>query len=349
MTFETASLPFMKDPEIAWLRNKSIQLSVIPFGGRITSLFVSDNKGNFGDIVLGYNSSKEYYSGNPYYGAIIGRVANRIRKGELQVAGKSYSLAINNLPNHLHGGSKGFHNQMWDIVNIPGEQIALSHFSKSGSENYPGNISVRVTYTLADHDLIIEFTATTDESTVLNLSHHSFFNLAGERNNSILDHVLELNADAFTPVDNTQIPTGELRSVANTPFDFRKAKAIGLHIDADDQQLHFGNGYDHNWVLNKNKVRSNEVSLAARVVEPTSGRIMEVWTTAPGLQFYTGNFLDGSDVGKSGKAYTKRSAFCLEPQHFPDSPNHPNFPSIALAPGEMYYQKSILRFGVSTN
>lgn len=337
----------MKEPDFIRLKNKYIQLSVIPFGGRITSLFVPDKNGNARDIVLGYNSAEAYHAINNYYGAIIGRVANRIRNGKLPIAGKPYSLAINNFPNHLHGGPLGFHNQLWTVESANETQLVLSHFSEDGSENYPGNIAVKAVYTIADNELSIEYTATTDKPTVLNLSHHSFFNLAGEGNPSILNHELTLNADFFTPIDSTQIPTGEIRSVNDTPFDFSKTKAIDLHINDNDEQLLFGCGYDHNWVLNKSNLQSDELSLAAKVVEPNSGRSMEVWTTAPGLQFYTGNFLDGTDIGKSGTAYTKRSAFCLEPQHFPDAPNHANFPSIALMPDETYYQKSVFKFGVS--
>jgi aldose 1-epimerase len=337
----------MKDAKSVWLKNKNLQVSVIALGGRITSLLVPDRAGNFADVVLGYSTPEEYLSGNPYYGTIIGRVANRIKQGLLQLNGKTYSLAINNPPNHLHGGSKGFHNQDWQLEKTSDTQLVLSHLSKSGTDNYPGNVTVQATYSLVDQDLIIEYKATTDEPTVLNLTHHSFFNLAGEGNPSVLNHLVHLNADAFTPVDETQIPSGEIRSVVNTPFDFREGKAIALHIDSDDEQIRFGHGYDHNWVLNKAGHDPTALSLAAIVVEPIFGRTMEVWTTAPGLQFYTGNFLDGADRGKSGKAYVKHSAFCLEPQHFPDAINHPNFPPITLSPEETYYQKSIFRFGVA--
>ncbi len=334
----------MKD--VSWLKNKNLQVSIIPLGGRITSLLVPDRQGNFADVVLGYATAEEYLSGNPYYGTIIGRMANRIKRGVLDINGKTYSLAINNPPNHLHGGPDGFHNQYWNIVKVSETQLILSHLSKSGTENYPGNIAVQAIYTLIDRDLIIEYTATTDEPTVLNLTHHSFFNLAGEGNQSMLNHSVQINADTFTRMDETQIPTGEIRSVADTPFDFRKEKPIGLHIHADDEQIRFGSGYDHNWVLNKTGNDPREMTFAAKVVEPIAGRTMEVWTTAPGIQFYTGNFLDGTDTGKSGKAYAKHAAFCLEPQHFPDALNHSNFPSVTLLPNESYYQKSIFRFGV---
>jgi aldose 1-epimerase len=336
----------MKDAKTVWLKNKNLQVAVIPLGGRITSLLVPDRNGNFADVVLGYATPKEYLLGNPYYGTIIGRVANRIKRGILNLDRKTYSLAINNPPNHLHGGPEGFHNQYWNIEKVNDAQLILSHISKSGTENYPGNISVHATYTLVDQDFIIEYTATTDEPTVLNLTHHSFFNLAGEGNSTVLNHLVQLNADAFTPVDETQIPTGEIRSVKSSPFDFRNEKTIGLHINANDEQLRFGSGYDHNWVLNKKENDTSALSFAAKVVEPISGRTMEVWTTAPGMQFYTGNFLDGTDTGKSGRAYPKHSSFCLEPQHFPDAMNHSNFPPITLSPDERYYQKSILRFGV---
>jgi aldose 1-epimerase len=337
----------MNESGVFWLKNSQLQLSVISLGGKITSLFVPDRNKTMGNVVLGYNSIEEYETGNPFFGSIIGRVANRIKHGLLNFNAKSYSLSINNPPNHLHGGNRGFHNQVWNVKEHTQKHIILTHLSKNGTENYPGNVAVEVKYAINDNEFTIEYTASSDAVTVLNLSHHSFFNLAGEGNPSILNHLVTLNANAFTPIDANLIPTGEIRSVINTPFDFRKEKKIALQIDSNDEQIAFGKGYDHNWVLNKSENNPKELSFAAKVVEPISGRTMEVWTTAPGLQFYTGNFLDGADIGKSGKPYGRRSALCLEPQHFPDAMNHPNFPSIILSPLDTYQQKSIFRFGTT--
>lgn len=328
------------------LQNKNgLTMSVTNLGGKIISLWVPDKDGTLGNIVLGYDSIKRYLKGNPYFGAIIGRYGNRIAKGKFLLEGKEYQLAINNPPNALHGGPKGFHNQFWQVEpfqNNGFDALELRYKSAEGEEGYPGTLDVKVVYTLTDqNELVIDYEATTDKTTIVNLTHHSFFNLAGEGARDILDHELIINANRFAPVGEGLIPTGELKLVAETPFDFREPHRIGQRIDQEDPQLKFGKGYDHNWILNR---KSNELSLAAKVKEPTSGRVMEVWTTEPGLQFYSGNFLDGKDNGFSGKPYNFRSAFCLEAQHFPDSPNHPEFPSTVLKPGEVYKQKTVYRF-----
>jgi aldose 1-epimerase len=326
------------------LANKNgLTMHVTNWGGRIMSLMVPDKKGILGDIVLGYDSAEQYLNGNPYFGALIGRVGNRIAKGKFSFEGKEYNLAINNGVNALHGGPRGFHNVYWEAIpSISTNALELHYLSKDGEEGYPGNLDVKVTYTLTDkNELMIDYAATTDKTTIVNLTHHSFFNLAGDGVGDILKHEIMIPSDRFTPVDQGLIPTGELRKVDGTPFDFREPHAIGERIGNDDDQLRAGKGYDHNWVLNK---KGNDLSLAARVTEPVSGRVMEVWTTEPGLQFYSGNFLNGKDIGKGGKPYPFRGAFCLEAQHFPDSPNHPEFPSVVLRPGENYKQKTVYKF-----
>ena len=325
--------------------SSGLSMSVTNFGGRIVSLFVPDKDGTASNIVLGYDSLKQYLTGNPYFGAIIGRYGNRIAKGKFSLEGKEYLLAINNGRNALHGGPRGFHNQCWQaepFQNEGSDALELRYASTEGEEGYPGTLKVKVVYTLTDqNELVIDYEATTDKATVINLTQHSFFNLAGEGSGDILNHELTINADRYTPVDDGLIPTGELKRVTGTPFDFQNPHTIGERINQQDQQLTFGKGYDHNWVLNK---KSNELALAAVVKESVSGRVMEVWTTEPGLQFYSGNFLDGRDMGFGGKPYNFRSAFCLEAQHFPDSPNHDAFPSTVLKPGEVYRQKTIYKF-----
>lgn len=327
------------------LKNKNGLVAVItPFGGKVISLWVPDKTGKLADVVLGYDLADEYIKGNPYFGALIGRYGNRIAKGKFTIDGKEFQLATNNGANALHGGPGGFHNLLWQKKETTSNQLVLTYFSKDGDEGYPGNLNAQVTYTLTDdNELMIDYEASTDAPTIVNLTHHSFFNLAGEGNGDILNHLMMINGDRFTPVDSGLIPTGELKPVKGTPFDFTKPTPIGMHINDADEQLKNGKGYDHNWVLTKN---ANELSLAATVAEPASGRVMEVWTTEPGLQFYSGNFLDGTNIGKGGKKYEFRTAFCLEAQHFPDSPNHPDFPPTVLRPGEKYSQKTIYRFKV---
>ncbi len=330
--------------EVYTLTNaKGMKMTVTNFGCRIITLTAPDRDGKMADVVLGYDSAKAYLTGNPYYGATIGRYGNRIAKGKFSLSGKEYQLAANNGANALHGGPKGFHNVYWKGVQ-QGQLVKFTYLSKDGEEGYPGNLNVTMTYTLTDNnELQIDYEATTDKETIVNLSHHSFFNLAGEGNESILGHELTINADQYCPVDSTLIPFEKTAAVKGTPFDFTKPHTIGERIEANDEQIKNGKGYDHNWVLNK---KEKEFTLAAKVKEPTSGRVMEVWTDEPAMQFYSGNFLSGAnaDIGKGGKPYKFRSALCLEAQHHPDSPNHPNFPSTVLKPGEVYKQKTVYRF-----
>jgi len=330
------------------LQNRNnIQMTATNFGGRIVSLWVPDKDGNLGDIVLGYDSLEEYLSDNPYFGSLIGRYANRVAKGKFLLDGKEIQLSVNNGVNTLHGGPIGFHNVFWEVSHIAsetGSRLELNYFSKDGEEGFPGNLSVKVIYTLTDqNELIIDYEATTDQITIVNLTDHSYFNLLGEGRGDILNHQLMLNADLYCPVDEASIPTGEFQPVVGTPFDFLKPHSIGVFVDQVDPQLKIGKGYDHNWVLNKD---SNELSLAARVSEVTSGRVMELWTTDIGVQFYSGNFLDGSNKGKGGKPYNFRSAICLETQHFPDTPNKKHFPQAILKPGEIYKKRTMYKFSV---
>jgi aldose 1-epimerase len=325
--------------------NKGMEAAITNYGGIVVSLKTPGHGGQLADVVLGFDSLGGYLKDHPYFGAIIGRYGNRIAKGRFKLNGVEYKLATNNGENHLHGGIKGFDKVVWaarDVSTPEAAALELTYLSKDGEEGYPGNLSVTVVYTLTDNnELRIDYTATTDKDTVVNLTNHSYFNLAGEGSGDILGHELMINADAFTPVDAGLIPTGELRKVEGTPFDFRKPAAIGARINAGDQQLLYGKGYDHNFVLNRT---GEGLQLAARVVEPKSGRIMEVLTTEPGIQFYSGNFLDGSVKGKGGKVYGHRYGFCLETQHFPDSPNKPNFPSTVLKPGGKYQTTTVYRF-----
>ena len=326
-----------------------IELRVLDYGGIILSLQVPDRSGRLDDVVLGFDSLGDYERGSPYFGALIGRYGNRIARGRLTLDGRTYTLATNNGPNHLHGGVRGFDKVVWTAAPFErGDSVGLvlNYTSSDGEEGYPGTLRATVTYTLTKaNQLIFDYHATTDRATPVNLTQHSYFNLAGDGKGDILGHVVTLNADRFTPVDSTLIPTGEIRSVAGTPFDFRTPTAIGARIDRDDEQLRYGRGYDHNFVLNKGAT-GNEPTLAARVYEPTSGRVMEVATTEPGLQFYSGNFLDGTLQGKRGVVYRHRYGFAMETQHFPDSPNKPAFPSTILRPGEEYRSRTIYRFGV---
>lgn len=333
--------------EVFTLRNANgVEARIINYGGVVLSLKVPDRNGQFGDVVLGFDTLAEYEQKSPYFGCLIGRYGNRIAGGRFTLNGVTYQLATNDGPNHLHGGIKGFDKRVWKVeraeVTPQGPQLVLSYLSPDGEEGYPGNLHVTATYTLTkDNGLRLDYRATTDKDTIVNLTQHSYFNLAGH--GDILGHVVYLNADRFTPVDATLIPTGELRPVEGTPFDFRKPTAIGARIQQDDEQLRYGRGYDHNWVINK---KPGELALHARVVEPTTGRVLEVLSTEPGLQFYSGNFLDGTLKGKYGQVYAHRSAFCMEPQHFPDSPNKPNFPSVVLKPGQEYRNTIIYRFSV---
>ena len=330
------------------LRNAAgTEARITNYGGIVVSLRVPDRAGALDDIVLGYDSLDEYIENSTYFGCLIGRYGNRIAGGEFTLGGKVYNLATNNGPHHLHGGLRGFNRVVWAARSLRGPDgpaLELRYTSPDGEEGYPGNLSIQAVYTLTpDPALRLDFTATTDQETICNLTHHSYFNLAGPGVEDIRDHEVMIAADQFTPVDATLIPTGELQRVAGTPLDFTQLRAIGARIDHDEEQLRFANGYDHNWVLNK---PPGALGLAARVYEPTTGRVMEVLTTAPGLQFYTGNFLDGSQVGKGGQTYPFRCAFCMEPQHFPDSPNQPHFPSTVLQPGQTYHHTIMYRFAV---
>jgi aldose 1-epimerase len=326
------------------LTNKSgARLKITNYGGIVTSIEAPDRKGQLADVVLGYDSLDGYVKNSPYFGAIIGRYGNRIGKGTFKLNGKTYTLAKNNGANALHGGLKGFDKVLWKAEpreTPEGPAILLSYTSVDGEEGYPGTLTVQALHTWTDkNELKIDFTATTDKSTVVNLTHHSYFNLSGA--GDILGHYLTIQADKFTPVDAGLIPTGKLQAVKGTPFDFNKLTAIGARIEAKNEQLKRGKGYDHNWVLRK---KAGALELAARVLEPVSGRVLEVETTEPGLQFYSGNFLDGTITGKGGKVYALRNGFCLEPQHFPDSPNKPKFPSTRLDPGQTYHHSLVYRF-----
>jgi len=321
-----------------------MKVVVTNFGGRVVSLFAPDKNGKLDDVVLGYDSLEEYLKENPYFGAMIGRYGNRIAKGKFSLNGKEYHLPVNNGENSLHGGPMGFHNVYWEVT--PGNHnfLTMTYHSKDGEAGYPGNLDVTVIYTLTEtNEFSIDYEAKTDKETVVNLTHHSYFNLAGAGNGDILSHELTIYADYFNAVDSGLIPMGEPRSVAGTPFDFTTPHKIGERINQNDEQLKFGKGYDHNWVLRKARAVMWQ---AARVVEPASGRIMDVWTTEPGMQFYSGNFLTDKEIGKGGKPYPFRSGFCLETQHFPDSPNRPDFPSTVLKPGEKYFQKTLYKFDV---
>jgi aldose 1-epimerase len=329
------------------LRNAhGIEVRAITYGGIIVSLRVPDRAGRFDDVVLGYDDLAGYLRQSPYFGAIVGRYGNRIAKGRFTLDGKTYTLATNNGPNHLHGGVKGFDKVVWKAEPTSvagGAAVTFRYTSPDGEEGYPGALSARVTYTLTDRDeLSFEYAATTDKPTPVNLTQHSYFNLAGA-GHDILGHELTIDADRFTPVDATLIPTGQLAPVSGTPFDFRRPTAIGARIGRDDEQLRRGGGYDHNFVINRTR---EGLVQAARLVDPGSGRMLDVQTTEPGVQFYTGNFLDGSITGKGGTVYSRRSGLCLETQHFPDSPNQPAFPSTILRPGKEYRSKTVLTFGV---
>jgi len=324
-----------------------VEARVMTYGGILVSLRVPDNNGHFDDVVLGFDTFEGYSKPGPYFGAICGRYANRIAHGTFRVDGKEYTLAKNNGPSSLHGGIKGFDKVVWQadpFQNQEGVGVILTYTSPDGEEGYPGNLKVKVTYTLTDrNELTLDYQATTDKATPVNLTNHSYFNLAGAGKGDILGHVVMLNADHFTPVDSTLIPTGKIESVNGTPFDFTKPTAIGARINDQNEQLKLGGGYDHNFVINR---KGEGLTLAARVVEPTSGRVLQVDTTEPGVQFYTGNFLDGTLRGKNGIAYQRRYGFCLETQHYPDSPNQLNFPSTILRPGQIYRTRTAFKFSV---
>ncbi|GHB00430.1 aldose epimerase family protein [Modicisalibacter luteus] len=347
-------LPDGRIVEVYRLTNANgITMRVINYGGIIVSLKTPDAQGNFEDIVLGFNSLEGYLSdtyrqANPYFGAIIGRYGNRIAGGKFTLNGTDYQLATNDGNNHLHGGDKGFDQVLWNAKPFEDENgvgVILSYISPDGEEGYPGELETEVTYTLTDADeLDITYRATATKPTPVNLTQHSYFNLDGEGSGSVLDHYLMLNAEAFTPVNDNLIPTGEIRPVDGTPFDFTEPTPIGERIEQDNQQLTFGKGYDHNFVLKRESPQSDELVLAARVWEPDSGRVLEVETTEPGIQFYSGNFLDGQLTGKQGETYGHRSGFALETQHFPNSPNQEKFPPTILRPGETYRSHTIYRF-----
>jgi aldose 1-epimerase len=326
--------------------SNKVQARIMDYAGVVVSVDTPDRNGAMADVVLGFDTLAEYVA-NPtqYFGAVIGRYGNRIAKGQFTLDGVTYHLPVNNGENSLHGGDAGFFKRVFKSRALPDKGVELTYLSKDGEEGYPGNLSVTVTYHLTDsNELRIDYAATTDKDTVVNLTNHSYFNLKGAGAGDILGHNLLLNAERFTPVDKGLIPTGELLGVAGTPFDFRRLTAIGARIEDNNEQLKIAGGYDHNWVLSKS---GDALTLAARVEEPTSGRTMEVRTSEPGIQFYTGNFLDGTVKGKGGKLYTRRSAFCLETQHFPDSPNHPAFPSTELKPGQRYQSTTVYRFGTT--
>jgi len=325
--------------------SKGMEVRAMTYGGIIVSIRVPDKNGKIGDVVLGHDNVDGYLVNPPYFGAIVGRYANRIAGGTFTLDGVKYTLPKNDGPNTLHGGLVGFNKVIWEakeFKNSKGVGVAFSYLSKDGEEGFPGNLKVKVTYTLTDENqLMVDYEASTDKATPINLSQHTYFNLAGEGSGDILGHHLMLNADRFTPVDKTLIPTGELTPVQGTPMDFTKPTAIGARINDNYEQLVVGKGYDHNWVINRT---GDGLVLAARVHEPTTGRILEVFTTQPGVQFYSGNFLDGSIVGKQGHPYKLRNGLCLETQHYPDSPNHPDFPSTILRPGTTFHSQTVFKF-----
>ena len=324
--------------------NKGMEISIIDYGGIITSWTAADKKGDYKDIVLGFNTLAEYEAETPYFGALIGRYSNRIAEGKFNLEGQEYTLAVNNGVNHIHGGLKGFDKVVWDaktILNDSTVSLELSYLSKDMEEGYPGNLKAKVTYTLNNEDeLSVIYEATTDKPTIVNLTQHSYFNLTADFNQDILGHEIVINANSYLPVDDTLIPTGEFREVNKTPFDFRKSKAIGKQINDENAQLEIGNGYDHCWVLND---QDKGLRFVASAYEAVSGRLLEVYSDKPGIQFYTGNFLDGTLPTKSKGTYQIRTGFCLETQHYPNSPNQDNFPSVILNPGNKYKSKTVFR------
>lgn len=348
------NMPDGRPVSLFTLTNKNnVTLQITNYGGYFVSAKWADKNGKIDDVLLGHYSLDGYLdaSQNPYFGGIIGRYANRIAKGKFSLDGKQYTLATNDGPNSLHGGNQGFDKRLWQAEKIEGPDsvgVLLKYTSADMEEGYPGKMDVTVEYSLNNNnELRLDYKATTDKKTVVNLTNHPYWNLKGQGQGTVLNHLMMINADNFTPIDSTMIPTGEIRPVEGTPFDFRKPTAIGARINEDNQQLKYGKGYDHNWVLNK--PAPGTMTLAARVVEPTTGRTLEVHTTEPGIQFYSGNFLDGTINGKNGATYEHRGAFVLETQHYPDSPNQPNFPSTVLNPGDTYTQTTIYTFGVTSN
>lgn len=352
-------LPDGREVDVYRLTNANgIELQVTNYGGIILSLKTPNMAGEFDDIALGFDSLEAYLSdtyrqANPYFGAIIGRYGNRIANGQFSLDGEQYTLASNDGSNHLHGGDQGFDKVLWraePFESDAGSGLVLRYTSEDGEEGYPGRLETEVTYTLTDNDeLVVDYRAVTDKATPVNLTQHSYFNLKGEGSDTILGHQLMINASEFTPVNETLIPTGELRSVDGTPFDFTQATPIGERIEQDNEQLGFGGGYDHNFVLARDNAAADELVVAAKVWEPQSGRMVEVTTTEPAIQFYSGNFLNGELTGKQGQVYGHRSGFALETQHYPDSPNQASFPSTILAPGETYRSRTVYRFSVQQN
>lgn len=346
-----SSSPFGKLPDgtavsLFTLKNENgMTMTVMNYGGIITSLTAPDKNGQFEDIVLGYDSLSGYLKSSPYFGALIGRYGNRIGTGKFTLDGKSYQLGQNNNGNHLHGGPNGFDKRFWNIEEHPvanGAALKLTYTSKDMEEGYPGNLNTQVIYHLTDsNELKIFYEATTDKPTIINLTQHTYFNLSGNTKADILQHELYINADKFVPVDKTLIPTGELKNVSETPFDFKTPTAIGSRIDKKDQQLEFGQGYDHCWVLN---TAGDTTKVAATLHDPSTGRVLSVRTSEPGIQFYSGNFLDGSITGKYSTVYNKRYGLCLETEHFPDSPNQKSFPPVVLRPGETYRTQTVYTF-----
>lgn len=337
------TLPDGTAVELFTLSDGPFEARIMTYGGVLVSFKAPDRSGKTADVVLGFDNASAYYENfngkqNAFFGAVIGRYANRIANGSFTLEGTKYSLPKNDGPNTLHGGPHGFNNVVWKATQVA-NGVELTYVSKDGEMGFPGNLTAKVIYTLEKGDLRIEYSATTDKPTVVNLTNHSYFNLAGEGTGDILKHQLTLHASRFTPVNETLIPTGEIKSVASTPFDFSKPTQIGARIDSNDEQLKRGRGYDHNWVLDAQKLTE-----AAEVYEPSSGRVLTVLTNQPGIQFYSGNFLDGTVKGKGGKLYAHRSALCLETQHFPDSPNHPDFPSTELKPGETFHSVTVYSF-----
>jgi aldose 1-epimerase len=338
--------PKGEEVELYTLRNGKSEVSIATWGATVTSLRVPDRTGAIADIVLGFDSLEPYTKENPFFGMVVGRYANRIGQGRFTLDHKEYKLTINNGKNQLHGGPEGFYRKVWKAEEVEakdGPSLKLTYVSPDGEEGYPGTLTASVVYTLTDDGALrMEYTATTDKPTVVNLTNHAYFNLSGPGEGDILGEELMVKAARYTPVDETSIPTGELRSVANTPFDFRKPTALGARIGAADDQLKIGKGYDHNFVLDGGVTKKPR--LVARMHDPKSGRVLEIITTEPGMQLYTGNFLDGTIKGKGGKVYANRSAFCLETQHYPDSPNHPSFPTTVLKPGKKYQSTTLYRF-----